>query len=57
MPNMLTIEHRQNRVLIARECLERRDETFLDSVVTGDETWGRVIVLPSQNKSSLVFRF
>lgn len=42
VPKMLTPEHRQNRVLAAREFLERYEsegETFLDSIVTGDETW------------------
>ncbi|XP_039618307.1 protein GVQW3-like, partial [Polypterus senegalus] len=42
VPKMLTPEHRQNCVLAAREFLQRykiEDEAFLDSIVTGDETW------------------
>ncbi|XP_039604252.1 protein GVQW3-like, partial [Polypterus senegalus] len=42
VPKMLTPEHRQNRVLAAREFLQRYEiegEAFLDSIVTGDETW------------------
>lgn len=39
---MLTPEHREKRVSAAREFLERfqtEGESFLDSIVTGDETW------------------
>lgn len=42
VPKMLTEEHKNNRVSAAREFLERYEtegETFLNSVVTGDETW------------------
>lgn len=42
VPKMLTPEHREKRVSAAREFLERfqtEGESFLDSIVTGDETW------------------
>jgi histone-lysine N-methyltransferase SETMAR len=42
VPRMLTPEHQQNRVTAAREFLDRfaqEGEAFLDSIVTGDETW------------------
>lgn len=38
---MLTLEHRQNRILIAREFFERYEregKTFFDSIVVGNET-------------------
>lgn len=55
---MLTAENRQSRVLAAREFLERYEsqgETFLDSIVTGDETWVCFYTLESK-KASLQWR-
>ena len=42
VPKQLTEQHRLNRVASARQFLERFDqegEQFIDSIVTGDETW------------------
>lgn len=42
VPKMLTPEHRQRRVVAANEFLQQyasEREAFLDSIVTGDETW------------------
>lgn len=42
VPRMLTLEHSKNRVLAAREFLDRFElegEEFLGSIMNWDETW------------------
>jgi len=42
VPKMLTEDHKRQRIETSREFLSRyaeQGEDFLDSIVTGDETW------------------
>jgi hypothetical protein len=54
VPKLLTDDHKNSRVTIAGELLERvqNKPDFLDNVITGDETWAFEYDLETKRQSS-----
>ena len=54
VPHMLTETHKENRVKCAQSFLQEiaeNTEEFLDSIVTGDETWCHYVTPETKNQS------